>query len=82
MPANRPAGTPGRAGSSTLAGLPHPLGADLALKSSAARGKGIVGNVFVYVDRLGVLPQVIEARESSATVAHEWSLASVFSCTV
>ena len=48
-------------------------------KPHPRRGEGITGNLFVYVYGLGVLSQVVQAREPSRAVALEWTFTSVFS---
>lgn len=64
-----------------VSGLPYAFGAHLSLKPRAGRGKRIDGNIFVNVDGLGMLAQVVEPGESSGAVTLEWSFAGVFPCT-
>lgn len=56
----------------------YPVGANLPLVSRAGGGQRIERYVFVYVDGLGMLSEVVETRESSLAVALKRALASVF----
>jgi len=63
---------------SSITGLSDSFGADLSLEAGAGGGKRVDRDIFVYVDGLGVLTEVVEAGEATGTVALEGSLASVF----
>jgi hypothetical protein len=58
--------------------LAHPVRPDLPLKPSPSGRKRVHRNVFVYVHRLRMLSQVVEARETPRAVALERAFASVF----
>lgn len=46
------------------AGLPHSVSPDLPLKPCPGGGERVERNIFVDVDGLRVLPQVVEPREA------------------
>jgi hypothetical protein len=52
---------------------------DLSLKPSPGRCQGITRNLFVDMDCLCMLTQVVESRESAGTVTFEGSFARMFS---
>lgn len=56
-----------------------PVGADLALVASPRGGERVAGDVFVDVDGLGVLAEVVEAGEPTVAVALERPFTGVFS---
>jgi hypothetical protein len=55
----------------------YAVGPYLALEPRAGRGERFGRDVFVDVDGLSVLSEVVQARESSRAVALEGSFASV-----
>ena len=57
----------------------HAIRSYLPLEPRSCSGKRISGDVFVDVDRLSMLAEVIESGELPVAVAFEWSLAGVFS---
>lgn len=56
----------------------YPVSADLPLISRTGSRQGVERYVFVYVDGLGMLSEIVEAGESSLAVALERALAGVF----
>jgi hypothetical protein len=50
----------------------------LSLKPSARRRKRIARNIFIDVDGLRVLAQIVQPRETTRAMALEWTLASMF----
>jgi len=56
----------------------HTIGTDLTLEASAGCGEGVAGDLFIYMDGLGVLAEIVKARKASRTVALERALACVF----
>jgi len=79
MATNGTAGTSAGGGTGSRARLSHSVGPDLTLESSSACCERVVGNVFVDMNCLGVLSQVIKTGESSSAVALKRPLAGVFS---
>jgi hypothetical protein len=67
-----------RCRSSSPARLPHSVGPNLPLEPRPGSGERVDGNLFVRVHGLGVLPQVVQAREASFAVTLERALAGVF----
>ena len=55
----------------------HTVGSNLPLEAGASGGQRLCRYVFVHVHGLGVLSQVIKARESSGAVTLEWSFTGV-----
>jgi hypothetical protein len=47
-------------GPAAIPGGPHPIGPYLSLEASAGGGQRVLGDIFVLVDRLGMLSQVIQ----------------------
>lgn len=78
MATGRTAGTAASGRARPVAGLSYTLGANLPLEARAGGGEGVHGDVFVDVNGLGVLAEVIEAGEAAGAVALERSLAGVF----
>lgn len=62
----------------TACGWADPVGPDLSLEPRAGRRQRVSGNVFVDVDGLSVLPEVVESREAARAVTLERSFAGVF----
>jgi len=60
------------------AGLAHSVRPDLALKPGSGGRKRVHRNVFVYVNSLRMLSQVVETREATRAVALKRALAGVF----
>ena len=79
MPADDGSGAAGGRGSCPATCRSDPVGPNLPLESSSRCGKRVDRDVFVDVNRLGVLSQVIQPRESPRAVALKGTLASMFS---
>ena len=63
--------------------LPDSLGSDLTLKPRGAGSRErIKGDILVHVNSLGMLPEVVESRESAGAVALEGTLSRMFSSVV
>lgn len=58
---------------------PDAIGANLSLESGPSGCQRVPGDIFVDVNRLGVLSEVIQPRKAAGAVALERSLAGVFS---
>lgn len=56
----------------------HPLRPDLPLKSRPRGRQRIPGDLFIHMDRLRVLSEIVEAGEAPRAVALEGALARVF----
>lgn len=65
-----------RTGTGAIPGWSYTVGADLSLESGAGRGEGVPWDVFIDVDCLRMLAQVVESGESSGTMA----LKRAFTC--
>ncbi len=63
MPSDRPNTT--RRRGPRPAGLSNSVGPDLPLEACPCGGEGVERNIFVDMDSLRVLSQVVEPRESS-----------------
>lgn len=57
---------------------PDAVGPDLTLEARAGRGQGISGDLFVDVDRLGMLTEIVQPREATGAMALKRALARVF----
>lgn len=55
------------------------IGPYCPLKSGTGGSEGVVRDIFIYMDGLGVLSEIVEAGEFSLAVALEGSLAGMFS---
>lgn len=58
---------------------PYPICSDLSLKSCTCGRQGVLGNLFVQVNRLCMLSEIVESRESTGAVTLERTFASMFS---
>ena len=74
MTPGMPTGLTIHGGSSRSIGRPYSVCPDLPLESRACRRQRVTGYVFIDVHSLRVLPQVVEARESSGAVTLKWPL--------
>lgn len=55
-----------------------PIGADLALETGPRRGEGVARDLFVDVDRLCVLAEIVQAGKAAGTVALKGTFARMF----
>ena len=56
----------------------YSIGSDLSLEPCACSRERIARNLFVHVNCLRVLPQIVESRESARAVTLEWSFSGMF----
>lgn len=61
------------------AGGPHPVGAYLPLESSPRGREGVCGDVFVEMNGLSMLTEVVESREAAQAVTLEGTFSRVLS---
>ena len=71
-------GAPQGAGARSTGGGTGTIGADGTDEARGGGGEGAVGDVFVDVDGVGVLTQVVETGEAAGAVTLEWPFAGVF----
>ena len=78
MPSAVPAVAAERGRSRPVGRRTHSVRSDLSLKPRAGSGKRITRYLFVNVDGLSVLAQVVQSGEPTRTVALEWPLTGMF----
>ena len=73
------AGATGDSGVSRTVGWSDSVGTDLALEAGASGGQRVAGYVFIAMDGLGVLAQIVQSRKSPTAVTLKGSFSGMLS---